>query len=182
MITEPCSGCRGQGVVGKRVKLDVTIPAGVDSGMQVRLSGEGQPSPNGGPPGDCYCFISLRRHPLFERDGSDLYVQVPISFTQAALGATIEIPTLDGPGELDVPSGTASGEVFRLPRKGMPDPHGGRVGSLLVRVFVEVPKKLSTRQEELLRELAKEEQANVTPHRHSFLEKLRDYLAPSKVE
>jgi molecular chaperone DnaJ len=150
--------------------------------MQVRLTGEGQPSPNGGPPGDCYCFINLRKHPLFERDGSDLYVQIPISFTQATLGATIEIPTLDGPGELHIPKGTPSGEVFRLPRKGMPDPHGGRVGNLLVRVYVEVPKTLSARQSELLRELAKEEHANVSPHRLSFLEKVREYLAPSKVE
>lgn len=179
-ITEPCKPCQGQGYVGKKVKLDVTIPAGVDAGMQVRLSGEGQPSPDGGPPGDCFCHVSLRKHPLFERDGSDLYVSVPISFTQAALGAKIEIPTLDGPDVLDVAAGTQSGEVFRLVRKGMPDPRSGRVGNLLVRVFVEVPKTLSGVQEEMLRALAAEEECNVSPHRSSFMEKLREYISPTR--
>ena len=179
-ITEPCKACRGQCYVGKKVKLDVTIPAGVDAGMQVRLSGEGQPSPDGGPPGDCFCHVSLRKHPLFERDGSDLYVSVPISFTQAALGAQIEIPTLDGPDFLDVPAGTQSGEVFRLPHKGMPDPRSARVGNLLVRVFVEVPKTLSGVQEEMLRALAAEEECNVSPHRSSFMAKLREYISPTR--
>ncbi len=174
VISDPCDGCRGRGLVAKRVRLDVTIPAGVDDGMRVRLSGEGAPSHEGGPPGDCYCFISIRPHPLFKRDGSDLYVQLPVSYTQAALGANIEIPTLDGPDELQVTPGTQSGEVFRLARRGMPDPHGGRVGDLLVQIFVEVPKKLSQRQEELLRQLAEEEHANVSPHRQSFLDKLRN--------
>ena len=180
VITDPCRHCRGRGLMTKRVKLDVTIPAGVDSGMQVRLSGEGEPSPNGGPPGDCYCFISLRPHPLFQRDGADLHVRIPISYSQAALGAVMEIPTLEGPDEFEIPAGTQSGEVFRLARKGMPDPHGGRRGNLLVGVIVEVPTKLSSRQDELLRELAEEEQANVSPHRHGFLEKLREYIAPGK--
>jgi molecular chaperone DnaJ len=180
VIADPCVECRGQGMTARRVKLDVTIPAGVDNGMQVRLSGEGQPSPSGGPPGDCYCFISVRPHPLFERDGNNLHVQVPVTFTQAALGATIEIPTLEGPSEMELPPGTQSGDVFRQPRMGMPDPHGGRVGHLLVTVFVEVPKKLSPRQEELLRELAAEEHTDVSSHRHSFLEKLREYIAPTK--
>lgn len=182
VITDPCRQCRAQGLVSERVKLDVTIPAGVDDGMQVRLAGEGHPSLNGGAAGDCYCAISLRPHPLFQRERSDLYVQVPITFTQAALGATIEIPTLEGPDELRIPRGTQSGEVFRLARKGMPDPHSGRVGNLLVSIIVEVPKKVSPRQEELLREMADEEHANVSPHRLSFLEKLREYLAPSKSE
>ncbi len=176
IISDPCPACRGQCFVGKRVKLDVTIPAGVDDGMQVRLTGEGQPSPDGGPAGDCYCYISLRKHPLFERNGSELHVQVPITFTQAALGATVEIPTLDGPDELDVPAGTQSGEVFRINRKGMPDPRSGRFGSLLVRVFVEVPKSLSADQEDLLRKLAELEDANVTPHRESFKEKLGKFF------
>jgi molecular chaperone DnaJ len=148
--------------------------------MQVRLTGEGQPSPDGGPAGDCYCFISLRKHPLFERNGSDLHVQVPISFTQAALGASIEIPTLEGPDVLEVPAGTQSGEVFRIARSGMPDPRSGRVGNLLVRVFVEVPKTLSGVQEEMLRALAAEEENNVSPHRSSFIAKLGKYFAPVK--
>ena len=182
VITDPCDDCRGQGLTARRVKLDVTIPAGVDDGMQVRLTGEGQPSLSGGPPGDCYCFISLRPHPLFHREGSDLHVRVPITFSQAALGATVEIPTLEGPDELRIPAGTQSGDVFELSRKGMPDPHGGRAGNLMVYAIVEVPKKLTARQEELLRELAEEEHTHVSPHRLSFIEKLREYIAPSKSE
>jgi molecular chaperone DnaJ len=179
VITDPCADCRGRGHVSKRVELEVAIPAGVDDGMRVRLSGEGEPSRAGGPPGDCYCFIKIRPHPLFRRDGSDLFVQLPISYTQAVLGARIEIPTLDGPDLLTVPGGTQSGEVFRLPGKGMPDPRGGHWGDLLVQTVVEVPKKLSPRQEELLRQLAEEENSHVSPHRKSFLDKLRDYFAPS---
>ena len=137
---------------------------------------KGSPGPDGGPPGDCYCYISLRRHPLFKRNGSDLHVEVPIMFTQAALGSKVEIPTLEGPDELDVPKGTQSGEVFRLAGKGMPDPRGGRTGNLLVRVFVEVPKKLTAEQDELLRKLAEVEQTNVTPHRESFKEKLGKFF------
>ena len=164
------------------MKLDVSIPAGVDDGMQVRLSGEGQPSPDGGPAGDCYCFIALRKHPLFERNGSDLHVQIPVAFTQAALGAKIEIPTLNGPDELELPAGTQSGEVFRLVRKGMPDPRSGRVGNLLVRVYVEVPKTLAPKQEELLRALAAEEDQNVSPHRQSFKEMLGKFFKGDKTE
>lgn len=180
LITDPCKTCRGQCYVNKHVKLDVSIPAGVDDGTNVRVLGEGQPSPDGGSPGDCYCVISLRRHPLFERNGSDLHVQVPISFSQAALGTKLQIPTLDGPDYLDIPPGTQSGEVFRIPKKGMPDPRSGRVGSLLVRVFVEVPKTLSAVQEEMLRALAKEEECNVSPHRSSFLDKLGEYFKGGK--
>lgn len=182
VITDPCRSCRGNGFINQPVTLEVNIPAGVDDGMQVRLANEGQPSPNGGPNGDCFCFISMRKHPLFEREGSDLYVQVPISYPQAALGATIEIPTLEGPDELEIPAGTQSGEVFRMNRKGMPDPRGGRVGNLLVRVYVEVPKTLSDVQKDLLRVLAAEEKTNVSPHRSSFMEKLKDYISPGKPE
>jgi len=182
VISDPCKTCHGQSFVAKKVKLDVTIPAGVDDGMQVRLAGEGQPSPDGGPRGDCYCYISLRKHPLFERNGTELHVQVPIAFTQAALGAEIEIPTLDGPDTLDIPAGTQSGEVFRIPSKGMTDPRTGRVGSLLVRVYVEVPKKLSSTQEEILRTLAAEEEINVSPHRESFREKLGKFFKSDKSE
>lgn len=182
LITDPCKTCRGQCFIANKVNLDVAIPAGVDDGMQVRLTGEGQPSPDGGPQGDCYCYISLRKHPLFDRNGSELHVQVPISFTQAALGAKVEIPTLDGPDNLEVPAGTQSGEVFRIAAKGMPDPRNGRLGNLLVRVFVEVPKTLSAVQEEMLRALAAEEETNVSPHRESFKDKLGKFFKGDKSE
>jgi molecular chaperone DnaJ len=180
VITDPCARCRGNGREAVRVKLDVAIPAGVADGMQVRLVGEGQPSHEGGPPGDCYCVIRVRPHPLFERDGSQLFFRMPITFTQAALGATIDVPTLEGRDQLVLPPGTESGHVFRLRGRGMPDPRGGPPGDLHVYVFVEVPKKLTSRQEELLRELADLEQANVSPHRKSFLEKLKDYFTSSE--
>lgn len=176
MITDPCDGCRGRGHVSSRVQRDVPIPPGVDDGSRLRLRGEGEPSPDGGPRGDCYCFIAVRRHRIFHRDGSNLVLQLPISYSQATLGANIEVPTLEGRDELDVPRGTQSGEVFRLAGKGMPDPHGGRRGDLLVQTYIETPKKLTRRQEELLREFAELEQANVSPHRKSFLEKIRTYF------
>jgi molecular chaperone DnaJ len=176
VITAPCPRCRGDGFESTRVRLDVRIPPGVDEGMRLRLTGEGEPSREGGPPGDCHCFIHVRQHPLFHREGPNLYLQLPVTYTQSVLGATIEVPTLDGRDELRVPPGTPSGEVFALPGRGMPDPQGGRPGDLMVRVFVEIPKKLTKRQEELLRELADLEQAHVTPQRKSFLDKLRDYF------
>lgn len=178
VITDPCDKCRGAGYVASRVSLKVAIPAGVDDGMRVRVPGEGEPSADGGPPGDCYCFIAVRAHKLFHRDGKNLILQLPMSYSQAALGAKIEVPTLVGRGELTVPAGTQSGDVFTLRGQGVPDPHGGRVGDLLVQTYIETPKKLTRHQEELLRELAELERTDVTPHRKTFLEKLKDYFAP----
>ena len=180
VITDPCSGCRGRGWNGRRVELEVAIPAGVDDDMQVRIQGEGEPSPNGGPPGDCFCFIRIKPHPLFKRDGGDLFVEVPISYTQAALGAIIEIPTIEGPDQLTISPGTQSGEIFRLGGRGMPDPRGGKNGDLLVQTNVEVPKRLGQKEEELLRELAEMEHSNVTPQRKSFLSKLKDIFSPAE--
>jgi molecular chaperone DnaJ len=177
IVTDPCDQCRGQGQVAGRVKLDIHIPAGIDDGMRVRLPGEGEASPDGGPSGDCYCFVSVKKHKLFQRDGNHLVLQMPITYTQASLGATIEIPTLDGRDELKVPAGTQSGEVFRLRGRGMADPRGGgSVGDLLVQTFVEIPKRINAKQEKLLRELAELEETNVTPHRKGFLEKLKEYF------
>jgi molecular chaperone DnaJ len=176
VITDPCPECRGRAYVADQVRLEVAIPPGVDTGMRVRLTGEGEPSAEGGPPGDCYCFVKVKEHALFHRDGPHLLLEVPVTYAQAALGATIEVPTLDGRDELTIPPSTQSGEIFRLRRRGMPDPRGRGVGDLVVRTNIEVPKKLSKRQEELLRQLAEEEQSNVSPRRKSFLENLADYF------
>jgi molecular chaperone DnaJ len=119
---------------------------------------------------------------VFEREGDDLLIAIPASFAQLALGATIEVPTLDGRADLEIPQGTQSGDVFRLHRRGMPDPRRGGVGDLLVQTYIEVPKKLTQREEELLRELAELENANVTPHRKSFLEKLASYFTGDQSE
>jgi molecular chaperone DnaJ len=177
IIVSPCEDCRGHGYVAKQVELDVSIPAGVDEGMRVRLAGEGQPSPDGGPNGDCYCFISVRRHKLFHRDGQNLILQMPISYTQAALGAEIEVPTLDGPDKLTIPRGSQSGEVFKMRGHGLPHPQGGAKGDLLVQTFIETPKRVSGEQEELLRKLAELEHKDVLPQRKNFLKRLKEYFA-----
>jgi molecular chaperone DnaJ len=175
-IKHPCPSCRGTGRMLKKVVTEVQIPAGVDDEMRVRITGEGEPSPNGGPPGDCYCFISVLPHPLFERDGQNLVCRVPITFAQAALGTTLEVPTLEGRGELEIPAGTQSGAVFKLGGKGMPDPRRRGLGDLLVQVIIEVPKKLSKEEQALLRELAELEHKHVAPERKSFFAKLKEYF------
>jgi molecular chaperone DnaJ len=180
VVKDPCPKCSGHGVVARRIKRDVVIPAGVDHQMRVRLAGEGEPSPNGGPPGDAYVLIEIREHPLFQREGNHLICRVPITYAQAALGASIEVPTLEGPDTIEIPAGTQPADVFKLRGRGMADPRGRGKGDLLVQVNLDVPKKLSPREEELLRELAKEENANVSTHRKTFLERLKDYLVPSE--
>ncbi len=180
IINEPCEKCRGAGAIAEKSKLDITIPAGIDDGMRIRLSGEGEPSPDGGPPGDCYCFVAVKAHKLFQRDGTNLILKMPITYTQAVLGAKIEVPTLNGKSQLSIPNGTQSGEVFRIRGQGVSDPRGGGPGDLLVATYIEVPKKMNSEQEQLLRQLAEMEHANVTPHRKGFLERLTEYFAPSE--
>jgi molecular chaperone DnaJ len=177
-ISEPCHECRGTGLQNQKAELTVEIPAGVEDGMRVRVQGEGEASPDGGPRGDCYCFITVKPHALFKRDGTHLILQLPISYTQAVLGAEIEVPTLDGPEQLRIDAGTQGGEVFKIRGKGIVDPRGGRPGDLLVQVFIEVPKKVGADQEKLLRELAELEHESVLPHRKSFLDKLKDFFDP----
>jgi molecular chaperone DnaJ len=176
VVRHPCSTCGGAGYVSKRVSRKVNIPAGVDDQTQLRLQGEGEPSPDGGPSGDCYCVIHVTPHPLFHREGQHIICRVPISYSQAALGAKIEVPTLDGREKINVPSGTQTGKVFRLAGRGMPDPRYRRRGDLLVEVQVEVPKKLSTEHRDLLKKLAELEHRDVSPERKSFFEKLKDYF------
>lgn len=174
VIREVCGTCRGAGYEQKKVTRKVDIPAGVDDRTRLRLSGEGEPSPNGGPAGDCYCFIHVAEHPMFQRKGQDLLCQVPISYPQAALGATIEVPTLDGAEKLDIPPGAQSGEVFTMKGRGMPDPRYRGRGDLLVQVYVEVPKTLTPEHEATLRQLADIENVHVSPIRKGFFEKLKE--------
>ena len=152
IITDPCRTCGGQGRVEKRKTLSVKIPAGVDTGDRIRLTGEGEAGMNGGPPGDLYVQIEVNDHPIFVREGRHLYCEVPIAFVDAALGGELEVPTLDGRVKLKIPAETQTGKVFRLRGKGVTQVRGGGVGDLLCKVVVETPVKLTDKQKELLRE------------------------------
>ncbi len=152
-ITDPCGTCRGQGRVEKTKTLSVKVPPGVDTGDRIRLSGEGEAGPEGGPAGDLFVQMSVRQHAIFERDGKDLYCEVPITFVDAALGGDLEVPTLDGRVKLKVPPETQTGKLFRLRGKGVKPVRGGGVGDLLCRAVVETPVKLNKEQKALLEEL-----------------------------
>jgi molecular chaperone DnaJ len=175
-VSTPCRACRGSGHLLKKVKADVDIPAGVDDGMQVRITGQGEPSATGGPPGDCYCVVSILPHPLFEREGQHLICRMPITYSQAVLGCTLEVPTLNGRSDLVIPRGSQTGDVFRLQQQGMPDPRVTGLGDMLVQVNIEVPKKVTEDEEELLRQLAELEHKNVAPARKNFIEKVKEYF------
>lgn len=178
VIREKCPECGGDGLSEEHVERRVTIPAGVDRDVRVRLAGEGEPGGNGGPPGDCYCVIEIEDHPFLTRDGRDLHCEVPITFSQAALGATVDVPTLDGPKPLEIKRGTQAGDVIRVRGFGMPEVRGRGIGDLHVHVHVEVPKTLSAKAEQLLRELAAEEQKAVSPKRSTFFSRLSEYFQP----
>ncbi|MCC6422036.1 MAG: molecular chaperone DnaJ [Phycisphaerales bacterium] len=186
MVT-PCPNCRGRGTVirdlcntcggtGRQLRkrvVTVKIPAGVHEGQAVRIAGEGEAGENGAPSGDLHCYIRVQPHPFFSRHNNDLVCQIPISFTQAALGAKIEVPTLKGSEDMDVPAGTQHGEVFKLKGKGLPDIRSYRNGDELVQVMIEVPKKLTERQRQLLKEFSDLEDVAVMPQRKGFMEKLK---------
>lgn len=155
MITDPCGNCHGQGRVEEQKTLSVKVPAGVDTGDRIRLSGEGEAGTQGGPAGDLYVVVSVREHPIFQRDGKHLYCEVPISFADAALGGELEVPTLDGRVKLKIPEGTQTGKLFRLRGKGVAPVRGGAPGDLMCRVAVETPVNLDKRQRELLEEFRK---------------------------
>jgi molecular chaperone DnaJ len=175
-ITDPCPNCRGAGRTPSTVKIPVNVLPGVESGMWLQIRNQGELGDVGAPRGNLRIQIVVKKHPFFERRRDDLWCQVPISFAQAALGAEIEVPTLDGPDYLHVPRGTQSGETLRIRGRGMPDINGRGRGDELVEVVVETPKHLTVRQEELLREFAEIEHDQVSPRRKSFFEKLRDYF------
>ncbi len=179
VVKNSCSSCNGQGRLLKEVTREISIPAGIDAGMQMCLRGEGEAGLNGGPRGDLFVDVDVKKHPLFQREGQDLMYRLPITFGQAALGAEIEIPTLKGPESLKIKPGTQPGEINRLRGLGMPDPRGGngRTGDLLVEIQIEVPRKLSTEQEELLRKLSELDHKDVMPQSKSFFEKVKQFFS-----
>jgi molecular chaperone DnaJ len=154
VIKKPCKPCRGTGHITKRKHLKVKIPAGVDTGATMRVPGEGEPGELGGPEGDLYVFINLKQHETFVRQGDDLYIEMPISFVQASLGASIKVPTLDGEAELDIKPGTQPNEIYTVKEKGVKHLRHSGHGSLHVGIRVEIPKKLTKEQEELLHKFA----------------------------
>ncbi|MCH7812872.1 MAG: molecular chaperone DnaJ [Planctomycetes bacterium] len=177
LIVNPCQRCRGQGRHVQRRKLTVKIPAGIHDGQAVRVRGEGEPGEGGATRGDLHCYVKVRRHPFLQRRDDDLLCRLPISITQAALGAKVDVPTLTGRAELTIPRGTQSGQVLRLSGQGLPDLRSGHRGNELIMVVVETPRKLSAAQEQLLREFAKTEDRAVLPESKGFFEKMVDYFS-----
>ncbi|MDR1290635.1 MAG: molecular chaperone DnaJ [Planctomycetaceae bacterium] len=177
VITSPCQDCRGSGLIPQLVKREIKIPAGVDNGTRLRLQGEGEKSPEGGISGDCYIFITVKQHPLFQREGEHLVCKVPIGYAQAALGAEIDVPTLDGMEKMKIPSGTQNNDVITLPGRGMPIPHRSMSGNLYIQVYIEVPRKLRPEHQELLRKLAELEGEHVLPERKNFFSKLGEFVS-----
>ena len=176
IVSDPCTDCRGQGRKEKTKTLSVKIPAGVDTGDRIRLSGEGEAGVNGGPAGDLYVQVSVLDHAIFERDGKHLYCEVPISFVDAALGGELEVPTLDGRVKLKVPAETQTGKLFRLRGKGISPVRGGSTGDLLVKVVVETPIKLNKRQKELLREFDEEMNHKHSPKKSGFFNSVKKFF------
>jgi len=179
-IAEPCGTCRGSGRVKEHKTLSVKIPAGIDEGDRIRLSGEGEHGVNGGPPGDLYVQIHLKAHAVFQRDHDDLHCEVPLSFSTAALGGELEVPTLDGVARLKVPAETQTGKVFRLRGKGIKGVRSIAHGDLLCHVVLETPSNLTDRQKELLQEFEIISQGNAerhSPRAQSWLDRVKEFFS-----
>ena len=174
IIETPCKKCSGHGVYPKKSNIKVQVPAGIDDGSRLRVTGQGESGANGAPPGDLYCDIHINPHSIFKRQDYDIICEFPITFTQAALGCEIEVPTILGKmRKVRIPAGMQSDEIIPVKGEGFPNVRGYGVGNMLVHVIVETPNKLTPRQEELLREFAESEHKNVTPKAKSFFQKVR---------
>jgi len=176
VITNPCDKCNGKGRIRKQKKIMINIPAGIDDGQTIKLGGEGEPGLKGGPSGDLFITVKVKPHAIFQRQGNDVICEIPITFVQAALGAELEVPTLDGKVKYQVPEGTQTGTVFRLKNKGIPFLRGSGRGDQYVKVQVEVPKKLNEKQKAILREFAELSGDEVHEQRKSFFDKMKDAL------
>ena len=176
---KPCKQCQGSGKIKEQKTLEIKIPAGIDDGMRVRSVGNGEPGINGGPAGDLYVEVRVKSHPVFERDGSDLHVQMPISYAAATLGGGIEVPTLSGRVEFPVPEGTQTGKTFRLRNKGIKALRSAVLGDLYVHVIVETPVKLSEEQKKLLRQFddnLKQGGEKHSPHQNGWIDRVRSFF------
>lgn len=176
VITNPCTTCNGKGKVKKSVKIKLTVPAGIDEGQTISLRGEGEPGTRGGPTGDLYVTVRVRSHAIFKRQGNDVLCDMPITFVQAALGAELEVPTLDGKVRYTIPEGTQTGSVFRLKGKGIPFLRGNGRGDQYIKVEIDVPKKLNEKQKAILKEFADISGDDIHDQRKGFFEKMKDAL------
>ena len=176
VIKTPCSKCSGSGYVRKQKNFNVNIPAGIDNRQSITLRGQGDAGRNGGPNGDLYVTVTVAKHDIFSRDGTNIYFEAPITFAEAALGAKINIPTLEGTEEYIIPEGTQPGTVFTLKNRGITEVHGSRRGTLSFRVNVEVPRNLSDKQKEMLKEFASTCSDKNNAQKKSFFDKLKDTL------
>jgi molecular chaperone DnaJ len=179
IIPDPCATCSGAGRIKRNKTLEVKIPSGIDEGMRIRSSGNGEPGMNGGPPGDLYVEIHIKPHGVFQRDGDDLHCEMPISYTKAALGGEIEVPTLSGKASFTIPEGTQSGKTFRLRSKGIKGVRSGFAGDLFCHVIVETPVKLTDKQKELLKEFERsttEGGAKHSPQTKSWKDKVKEFF------
>ncbi|PWF41336.1 molecular chaperone DnaJ [Massilia glaciei] len=179
VITDPCAPCAGQGRIKRNKTLEVKIPAGIDNGMRIRSSGNGEPGTNGGPSGDLYVEIHIKAHAVFQREGDDLHCEMPISFVKMTLGGEIEVPTLSGKVSFTIPEGTQSGKTFRLKGKGVKGVRSGVAGDLFCHVAVETPIKLTDKQKELLKEferLTVEGGAKHSPQSKGWMDKVKNFF------
>jgi molecular chaperone DnaJ len=176
IISDPCSGCRGRKRVYRERSLSVNIPAGIESGMRLRLASEGEHGVNGGPPGDLFIAITVKPHPIFSRKGNDILCDAPVSFVTAALGGKIEVPTLKGAHAVKIPPGTQHDKTFRLKGLGVPSLKGHQPGDQVVKVKVQVPTKLTARQKELLVEFAREGDLQVDAEGEGFFERMKTFF------
>jgi molecular chaperone DnaJ len=177
IVVDPCKQCKGQGVVKEKQHVKVHIPAGVDTGMRLKMNGYGDAGEGGGPPGDLYVFINVDPHPIFRREGDDILLDLPIGFAEAALGAKKEVPTLNGPVKIVIPEGTQSGKRFRVRGKGFPNVHGRGKGDLDISVMVETPTNLTEEQKELLSRFGKTEGIDNLPRKKNFLDQLKAFFS-----
>ncbi|MEN6533077.1 MAG: molecular chaperone DnaJ, partial [Bryobacteraceae bacterium] len=176
IVRQPCTKCHGEGYLRVERRLKVNVPPGVDDGTRLRLSQEGNPGANGGPPGDLYVILKVKEHPFFERSESDLHCTIPITIAQAALGAEIEVPTLEGPEKLSIPEGTQHGAEFRMRQRGVPHVNGRGRGDLFFHVELRVPSKLTREQKALFEELAKTLPEANEPKEKGLFDKVKDYF------
>lgn len=178
VITDPCKSCKGQGLVKEKQHVKVHIPAGVDNGMRLKMSGYGDAGQGGGPSGDLYVFINVEPHQIFEREGDDLTLDLPISFPEASLGCKKDVPSIFGRScRITIPEGTQNSKVFRVKGEGFPNVHGSGKGDMLVKIFVETPTKLSDKQKQLLEEFSKLEEPKNIPKSQGFLDKIKSFFS-----